>query len=134
MQIQSNILNTTPTDKHYMGSIVDEHPPLSNQNKKNGVWQAYDITFRSARWKPATTNRTGVGDTNARITAWWNGVQTHLNWPATGTAAGIANHSGENMNDTLYGLKLQDELGDVRFRNVWIKNLKIDSLGTNLAY
>ena len=135
IQIQSNALPpTTITDTHYMGSVVNEHAPLSNQNKKNGIWQSYDITFRTARWRSTTTNRANAGDTNARITAWWNGVQSHLNWSATGAAAGTSNHSGENMNDTLYGLKLQDEIGDVRFRNVWIKKLKIDSTGTNFFY
>ena len=135
IQIQSNALPpTTITDTHYMGSIVNEHAPLSNQNKKNGIWQSYDVSFRTAGWKSTTTSRTGVGDTNALITAWWNGVQSHLNWKATGVAGGTSNHSGENMNDTLYGLKLQDELGDVRFRNVWIKKLRIDSTGTNLYY
>ena len=135
IQIQSNAVPpTTITDTHYMGAVVNEHAPLSNQNKKNGIWQSYDITFRTARWRSTTTNRANAGDTNARITGWWNGVQTHLNWPATGAAAGTSNHSGENMNDTLYGLKLQDEIGDVRFRNVWIKKLKIDSTGTNFFY
>lgn len=38
-------------------------------------------------------------------------------------SAGVANHSGEEVNDTLYGIKLQDELGDVRFRNIWIKKI-----------
>ncbi len=135
IQIQSNALAPTSiTDTHYMGTIVNEHAPLSNQNKKNGIWQSYDITFRTARWRSTTTNRANAGDTAARLSVWWNGVQVHLNWPATGAAAGISNHSGENMNDTLYGLKLQDEIGDVRFRNVWIKKLKIDSTGTNLFY
>ena len=68
------------------------------------------------------------------MSVWWNGVQIHLNRRVTGLASGLANHSGEEMNDTLYGLKLQDEWGDVRFRNIWVKRLKIDSIGTNFGY
>ncbi len=161
IQIQSNALSpTTITNCHEMGSVVNEYAPAatsgggtgnfcttgtvtqspcldcgtSNQNKKNGIWQSYDVTFRTAGWRTTTTNRSGAGDTNGLITAWWNGVKVHHNRKITGAAAGISNHSGEEMNDTLYGLKLQDELGDVRFRNVWIKKLKIDSLGTNFYY
>lgn len=110
--------------RHSLGSIVNEYPPLSNQHKLNGQWQSFDVTFRTARY------RGNAKLSDAYISVWWNGVPIHVNRRVTGVASGLANHSGEEMNDTLYGLKLQNETGDVRFRNVWIKKLKIDSTDT----
>jgi hypothetical protein len=129
VQIQAIPLKATGLGDHSFGGIAHDFPPLSNQARPNGVWQAYDITFRTARYAGSASVSNGY------MTVWWNGVRTHLNREVTrDPGAGVANHSGENVNDTLYGLKLQDELGDVRFRNVWIKRLKIDSTGTDFGY
>ena len=69
------------------------------------------------------------------MSVWWNGTQVHNNHMVTGTAAGLSNHSGEEHNDpALYGLKLQSEGRDVRFRNVWIKKLVLSQAQTNLGY
>ena len=103
-----------------MGAIVDDYAPASNRNRPNGVWQAYDITFRGARFDGTTMTEP------PRMTVWWNGALVHDNRKLTGAAAGLSNHSGEEHNDTaLYGLKLQSEGRDVRFRNVWIKRLDL---------
>ncbi len=138
IQLESNALPPAPIRDpasgalHALGAIVGEETPGSNQFKGNGQWEAYDITFRTARYLPG--HHSGPGDTLGLISVWWNGVQIHRNHRVTGAATGIANHSGEEMNDTLYGLKLQNESGDVRFRNIWLKQLHIDSLGTNFGY
>ncbi len=108
VQIQSNALPpATITATHDMGSITNEVAPSSNQNKKNGIWQSYDITFRTARWtNPPWIKgaKDSLGDTNSLMTIWWNGVQTILNHKGTGAASGIANHSVEAINVTLYCL------------------------------
>jgi hypothetical protein len=112
-----------------MGAIVDAYAPASNQNKANGVWQAYDITFRNARFIGNTMA------TNPRISVWWNGVQVHDNRLLNAGASGLANHSGEeHLDQAVYGLKLQSEGRDVRFRNIWIKELKIAEPETNFGY
>jgi hypothetical protein len=122
--------NTLPGN-HDMAALVDDYAPTANVSRPNGVWQAFDITFRSARY-----DASGKKLENARISLWWNGVQVHNNRdaraPATGTAAGT--HSGEELNATLYGLKLQSEGRDVRFRNVWIKSLDIPTAETDFGY
>jgi hypothetical protein len=129
IQIQAIPLALTTLTDHSCGGIAHDFAPLSNQAKINGVWQAYDATFRTARYAGTTSTANGY------MTVWWNGVQTHLNRMVTrALSAGVAAHSGEDVNDTLYGVKLQDELGDVRFRNIWMKKLKIDSTGTNFGY
>jgi hypothetical protein len=114
---------------HDMGAIVDDFPPDFNRNRPNGVWQAYDIVFRGARFQ-------GTRMTEApRMSVWWNGVRVHDDRVLSGAAAGLANHSGEEHGDTaVYGLKLQSEGRDVRFRNIWIKELSLDAPTTRTGY
>lgn len=126
------ILTGPLKDNHSVGSIVKEYLPSVNPMRANGQWQAYDITFRTARYRSGNTQ--GPGDTLALMSVWWNGVPTHINRKVNGAASGLANHSGEEMNALLHGLKLQNESGDVRFRNIWMKPLQIDSLGTYFGY
>jgi hypothetical protein len=114
---------------HDMGAIVDAYTPLSNQNKPNGEWQAYDITYRDARWNGKAMA------SNPYMTVWWNGVVVHDNRKVVAGASGLANHSGEEFLDsTVYGLKLQSEGRDVRFRNVWIRKLDLAEAQTKLGY
>jgi hypothetical protein len=114
---------------HDMGAIVDDFPPAANRNRPNGVWQAYDITFRGARFEGTTMVSAPY------MSVWWNGALVHDNRKLTGAAAGLANHSGEEHGDTaIYGLKLQSEGRDVRFRNVWIKKLVLDAPQTKLGF
>ncbi|MDB5104161.1 MAG: hypothetical protein JWP91_1850 [Fibrobacteres bacterium] len=116
---------------HDQAALVDDYSASANVNRPNGQWQAYDITFRTARYDGA-----GKKLENARVSMWWNGVQVHNNRDAKAPATGIdpSKHSGEELNPTLYGLKLQSEGRDVRFRNIWIKDLSIQDAQTNFGY
>ncbi len=114
IQIRSHAFKRNIHDKHDAGSIVDEYPPTANPCRPNGKWQAYDIDFRTAAWR---------GDTllePARMTVWWNGVKVHDDRAVTGKASGLKNTSGESVDASVQGLKLQSESGDVRFRNIWM--------------
>ncbi|MDB5048589.1 MAG: hypothetical protein JWO30_1660 [Fibrobacteres bacterium] len=114
---------------HDMGAIVNDYTPVTNQNKPNGVWQAYDITYRNARFSGTTMT------SNPFMSVWWNGVQTHNNRKVNAAASGLSNHSGEEHADTtVYGLKLQSEGRDVRYRNIWIRKLNLADPQTNLGY
>ena len=130
VQIQSFVTdNSKALGNHDMGALVDDYIAASNQNKANGVWQSYDITFRGARFEGATMKE------NPYMSVWWNGVLVHDNRKVNGPAAGLANHSGEEHKDPIvYGLKLQSEGRDVRYRNVWIKKLKLSEAQTKLGY
>jgi hypothetical protein len=73
---------------------VDDYAPDANRNLPNGAWQAYDITFRGARFA-------GTAMVSAPyMSVWWNGVLVHDNRRLTGAAAGLKNHSGEEHGDT----------------------------------
>ena len=112
-----------------MGAIVNDYTPTVNMTKANGVWQAYDITYRDARFNGTTMT------SNPYMSVWWNGVQSHNNRVVHAAASGLSNHSGEEFSDpTVYGLKLQSEGRDVRFRNIWIKKLTITDPQTNFGY
>ncbi len=114
---------------HDMGAIVDAYAPLGNLNRPNGVWQAYDITYRAARFEGAAMQ------TEPYMSVWWNGVQIHNNRKLGAGASGLANHSGEEHADpAVYGLKLQSEGRDVRYRNIWIKSLTMPEEQTNFGY
>jgi hypothetical protein len=114
---------------HDMGAIVDDYAPSANRNRPNGKWQAYDITFRGARFEGTAMAEPPY------MSVWWNGTLVHDNRKLTGAAAGLSNHSGEEHVDTaIYGLKLQSEGRDVRFRNVWIKKLALDAPQTGLGF
>lgn len=118
--------------KHTMGSLVDDYAADSlTMDRGNGKWQAYDVTFRTARY-----GADGSRLENARISVWWNGRLVHVNRDAKAPATGIApgKHSGEELDPTLYGLKLQSEGRDVRFRNIWIKDLIIAEPQTVFGY
>jgi hypothetical protein len=121
VQILSSPLGNAITDPHAMGSIVNEYAPTSNPGRANGKWQSYDIVFQAARWN------SGKMITPARMSVWWNGVLVHDNRAVTGKATGLRNTSGEPVDSSLQGLKLQVETGDVRYRNIWMLRLDSDA-------
>jgi hypothetical protein len=122
--------NTLPGN-HDIAALVDDYAPSANANRPNGKWQAFDITFRSARYDNA-----GRKLEDARVTLYWNGVKVHDNRVAHGPATGIGpdQHSGEPLGPTPFGLKLQSEGSDVRYRNIWIKDLNLPTADTNVGY
>jgi len=116
------------SDNHNMASLVNNESAFVDADKPNGVWQAYDITLRTSRWTDATTQSEPV-----YISAWWNGELIHNSFPLF-ESTGKSNHSGKPINTELFGLKLQSEGTDVRFRNIWMKHLKIEGTDTNFGY
>jgi hypothetical protein len=127
--ISTNDQSQITTDSHLMASLVNDKIPESNQMRDNGKWQCYDITYRAPRW----SNGTIVED--AYITIYWNGKRVHNNVKSNAPSAGRRNHSGEEYKDPKdYGLKLQNEGRDVRYRNIWIKPLDIKDTKTDFGY
>jgi hypothetical protein len=124
--ISDNDANKCTTDSHGMAALVDEKSVDSNQTKPNGVWQSYDVIFRTSRW--SGSNKTS----DAFITVYWNKVKVHDNVHSRAPATGFANHSGEELSPNIYGLKLQSEGRDVRYRNIWIQPLEIKDEKTDL--
>jgi hypothetical protein len=97
---------------HDMASLLDFKMPDTFPWRGAGKWQAYDITFRYPR-----------SGESGRVTVYWNGEKVHDNvaWGSGGGERGP--------------LRLQNEKGsDVRYRNVWIKELDIKDAKTDFGY
>jgi hypothetical protein len=99
------------------GAVYGQSPPLANVSRPPGEWQTYDIIFMAPRFKD------GAVETPGYVTIFWNGVlvQNHT---------AILGSTGHKIAPKYspHGLKgplaLQDHGNPVRFRNVWVRELK----------
>jgi hypothetical protein len=111
--------------KHGMGAVINETESPYHAYHGVGRWNAYDIVFRAARF------RDGQRVEPAMVTMYFNGIKVHINQPINqvwgGPNSGVdgGNDGGRGITDTAEGLKLQAEGHDVRFRNIWIKELDL---------
>ncbi len=116
--------------KHGMGAVINETD--SPYEKFNGIgkWNAYDIVFRAARFKDGKLTERPL------VSMYFNGEKVHSNVPISqvwgGPNSGVdgGNDGGKGITDTPQGLKLQCEGHDVRYRNIWIKELKLRKADT----
>ena len=97
---------------HGIGAVCMEHVPNGNAWRPNGEWHSFHFIFKAAKWDGEKMKEP------ARITLWWNGIKVHDNVPAKHANGGVKN------GPTAESLKLQEHGQDVRFRNIWIKELK----------
>lgn len=100
------------------GALYGQYPPLVNACRPPGQWQTYDIVFHAPRFLP-----NGVLYRPARVTVFQNGVLVQDNVALTGPT--------ENKVRPPYQpgvatgpLRLQDHHNPVRYRNIWIRELK----------
>ncbi len=117
--------------KHGMGAVINETESPYQAYAGIGKWNAYDITFRAARFKD------GKRDQKAMITMYFNGQKVHKNveinqvWGGPRSGIDGGNDGGKGITDTPGGLKLQCEGHDVRYRNAWIKELDLKDPNTD---
>jgi hypothetical protein len=116
---------------HGMGAVINESPSPYHAYNGVGKWNAYDIVYRAARFKD------GKRVEKALVTMYFNGIKVHTNHPISqvwgGPRSGIdgGNDGGKGITDTPGGLKLQCEGHDVRYRNIWIKDLNLKKPDTD---
>jgi hypothetical protein len=116
---------------HGMGAVINES--YSPYHAYNGLkkWNAYDITFRAARFKD------GKRAEKALVSMYFNGLKVHTNQPISQVWGGPnsgrdgGRDGGKGITDAPGGLKLQAEGHDVRYRNIWIKELDLKDPDTN---
>jgi hypothetical protein len=117
--------------KHGMGSVINETPSPYFAYKGQRQWNSYDIMFRAARFKD------GKLVEKARVTLFFNGIKVHSNveinqvWGGANSGIDGGNDGGRGITDKPGGLKLQAEGHDVRYRNIWIKELALDTADTD---
>lgn len=119
------------TTSHGMAAVINETPSPYHAYNGVGKWNSYDIVFRAARFKD------GKRTEKAILTMYFNGKKVHTNQPINqvwgGANSGIdgGNDGGKGITDTPGGLKLQAEGHDVLYRNIWIKEMDIQSAQTD---
>jgi hypothetical protein len=100
------------------GAIYGQFPPLVNASRKPGEWQFYDIVFHAPRFGPD-----GVVLAPARMTVFHNGILVHDNDQLTGPTAHKARPPYKAHADRM-PIGLQDHGHPVRYRSIWIRELK----------
>ena len=111
--------------KHGMGAVINETDSPYQAYNGIGKWNAYDIVFRAARFKD------GKLVEKAMVSMYFNGQKAHANvrinqvWGGPNSGVDGGHDCGKGITDTPQGLKLQAEGHDVRYRNIWIKELDL---------
>jgi hypothetical protein len=118
---------------HGMAALINEAATPYELYNGLGKWNSYDVTFRAARFKDGKLTEQPL------VTMYFNGKKVHTNHSITqvwgGPNSGIdgGNDGGKGLTDVPGGLKLQAEGHDVRYRNIWIKELNIEKADTDFT-
>ena len=116
---------------HGMGAMINESESPYVFYNGIGQWNAYDITFRAARFKD------GEMVENPMATLYFNGNKAHTNhiigkvWGGPNSGMDGGNNEGKGITDRPGGLKLQAEGHNVLYRNIWIKQLDLNEASTD---
>lgn len=115
IQVLDSYDNVTYADGE-AAAVYGQYPPLVNASRKPGEWQTYDIIFHRARYD-ASGNLLRLGN----VTVINNGVlvQDHVD-----IKAGKRRWAPFTANVDKLPLALQDHHHPVRYRNLWIRELK----------
>jgi len=117
--------------KHGLGAVINETESPYHVYKGTGKWNAYDISFRAARFE------NGKLTEKAMVTVYFNGQKVHTNvlinkvWGGANSGLDGGNDDGKGITDTPGGIKLQAEGHDVLYRNIWIQELSLTKADTN---
>ncbi|MEY3393863.1 MAG: hypothetical protein RL346_99 [Verrucomicrobiota bacterium] len=117
--------------RHGMGAVINETESPYHLYRGLGRWNAYDIVFRAARFKEGRLVE------KARVTVYFNGEKAHRDvvinqvWGGANSGLDGGNDGGRGITDVPGGIKLQCEGHDVRYRNIWIRELDLGDQGTD---
>jgi hypothetical protein len=119
IQVLDSYNNPTYTDGQ-CAALYGQAVPLVNACRKPGEWQSYDIIFHRPTFK------NGKVDRKARFTVFHNGVLVHDNVELQGGTGWMGPHAVTDYvpHGDKGALSLQDHGNPVRFRNIWIRELK----------
>jgi hypothetical protein len=117
--------------KHGLGAVINETESPYHLYRGVGAWNAYDITFRAARFED------GQRTEKALVTLYLNGTKAHTNvainqvWGGPNSGIDGGNDGGKGITDTPGGIKLQAEGHPVLYRNIWIRELDLEEPDTD---
>jgi hypothetical protein len=116
IQVLDSFDNLTYADGQ-AAAMYGQFPPLVNASRKPGEWQSYDISFSAPRFKGADLVAPAV------VTVFHNGVLVHNARPFWGPTA--HRRIDSYMPATARGpVRLQDHGNPVRYRNIWLRELR----------
>ena len=117
IQVLDSYRNITYADGQ-AASMYGQYPPLVNAMRAPGEWQTFDIVFKAPRFAAG-----GALETPAIVTVLHNGVVVHhatAFWGPTSHRS-VLPYTQEMARGPL---ALQDHGNPVRYRNIWIRELK----------
>ncbi len=119
IQVLDSYNNRTYADGQ-CGAIYGRNAPLANACRKPGEWQSYDVVFHRPTFKD------GKVDRKARFTIFQNGVLIQDNVELQGGTGWIGPYAvtGYVPHGDKGALSLQDHGNPVKFRNIWVRELK----------
>ena len=117
IQVLDSYHSKTYTDGQ-AAAVYGQYPPLVNASRPPGEWQTYDIIWHGPRF-----GADGKLLRPARVTVLHNGVLVQDNVELTGPTAHQKRPPYKKHPEKL-PLALQDHHNPVRFRNIWIRELK----------
>jgi len=115
------ILDSYKNKTYYDGqcaSIYKQYPPLVNASRKPGEWQTYDVVFEAPKFSPA-----GKLLKPAYMTVLHNGVLVQNHAEILGATMWDKAPAYTRLPAKL-PLQLQFHGNPIRFRNIWIRELK----------
>lgn len=117
IQVLDSYENRTYADGQ-AAAIYGQFPPLVNASRPPGQWQTYDIIFRAPRFRPDRSL-----ESPAYVTMLHNGVLVHDHRPLIGAMAyrAVGKYTPHGPKGPIL---LQDHGNPVRFRNIWVRELK----------
>ncbi len=117
VQVLDSYENKTYADGQ-AAAVYGQYPPLVNVCRPPGQWQSYDIIFHGPRF-----DKEGTLLRPATMTVFHNGVLVQDHVTLTGPTAWKERPPYKKHPEKL-PLALQDHGNPVRYRNIWIRELK----------
>jgi len=101
------------------GAIYGQAPPLVNAARQPGQWQTFDAVFTAPRFKGKKLVQP------AYFTVFWNGLLVQYHKASLGPSMHrtLATYDSQ---ETSGPIRLQEHHSAVRFRNIWVRPLKLD--------
>jgi len=117
VQVLDSYQNETYADGQ-AAALYGQYPPLVNASRPPGQWQSYDIVFHGPRFAPDSSLIRP-----ATVAVIHNGVLVQDHVTLTGPTGHYARPPYHAHPDKL-SIKLQDHAHPVRYRNIWLRELK----------
>jgi Domain of Unknown Function (DUF1080) len=118
IQVLDSYNNRTYADGS-AAAVYGQYPPLVNASRPPGQWQTYDIVFHAPKFA-----RDGKLVKKARVTVIHNGVLVQDNVEIQGTTS--TDKPEYTAGPEKLPLALQDHNHPVRFRNIWVRELRAE--------